>query len=193
MDPNEDALLSLLARLAYREGDVILASGRRSAFYLDAKRVTYHPDGVELVGNAVLERIRGYQPAGVGGPTMGADAIVASTVWAARLAGTPLPGFIVRKEAKRHGLQRWLEGVVPPPGSRVALVEDVVTSGDSVLRAADAVEAEGLEVAVIVALVDREEGAAGAISARGIDFRPVYTLEDVRGAATGRTPADAGG
>lgn len=175
----EQHVIRLLAERAYQEGDLVLSSGQRSGVYLDAKQVTYHPDGVEAVGGAVLDRIRSYEVDGIGGLTMGADAIVVSTVWAARGEGIELPGFVVRKEPKRHGLRKRVEGVVPPEGSRVAIVDDVVTSGGSVLEAVDAVEELGLEVAVVVPLVDREEGGREAVAERNIPFEPVCTLSAI--------------
>lgn len=176
-------LAGLLAEHAYREGEVVLASGRRSGFYLDAKKVTYHPDGVEPVGDAVLARMRPDRIGAVGGLTLGADAIVISTVLAARREGLSIPGFIVRKEPKRHGLQRWIEGVMPPAGTRVAIVEDVVTSGGSALKAAGIARDAGLDVVLVIALVDREEGAAETIRKAGLEFRPVLTITEIRDAA----------
>jgi orotate phosphoribosyltransferase len=180
MTERAQELVKLLARIAYRKGDFVLSSGRHSDFYLDAKRVTYRPDAVELVGRAVLELIKPFGVTAVGGLTMGADAIVLSTVWASRATEAPLDGFIVRKEPKRHGLQKWIEGVLPAPGSRVAIVDDVVTSGDSVLSAVRAAGEEGLSAAVVVALVDREEGGAQRFASEDIPFRPVCTLKQVR-------------
>lgn len=177
---SESRLIQLLAELAYQEGDIELASGRHSTFYLDAKLVTYHPEGIQLVGEAVLSRIQSENVAGVGGLTLGADAMVASTVATAARAGLFIPGFIVRKEQKKHGLGKVTEGIVPPPGSKVAILDDVITSGGSVLRAIRAVREQGLEVAVVVALVDREEGGAAAIENAGVTFKPICTVSDVR-------------
>lgn len=178
-------LAELLAEHAYREGAVILSSGRRSDYYLDAKQVTYHPAGVELVGEAVLSRIGSEAIDAVGGLTLGADAIVVSTVMAARRQGRSVAGFIVRKEPKGHGLERWIEGVMPRPGARVAIVEDIATSGGSALKAAGIAREQGLEVAVVVPLVDREEGAGAAIRDAGLAFRPVLTISQIRDVAGG--------
>lgn len=177
-------LAELLAQHAYREGAVVLSSGRRSEFYLDAKQVTYHPAGVELIGEAVLSRIGSAPIDAVGGLTLGADAIVVSTVMAARRQGRSITGFIVRKEPKGHGLERWIEGVMPPPAASVAIVEDVATSGASALKAAGIARDQGLDVSVIVPLVDREEGAGDAIRAAGLAFRPVLTITQIRAAAS---------
>lgn len=178
-------IIRLLARDAFEEREVLLASGKRSGVYLDAKAVTYHPDGVEAVGEAVVERLLPYDVEAVGGLTIGADAIVSAVIHAANRRGLRIPGFIVRKEHKRHGLGKQIEGVRPGEGQRVAVVDDVVTSGGSVLKAVDALEAAGVEVAVVVALIDREEGGREAIEARGIPLEPVCTLSEVRDVAKG--------
>lgn len=183
MDELTRSIAQLLAQRAYREGQVVLSSGRVSNYYLDAKQVTYDPEGFAAVGRAVLERIEPFDVVAVGGPTMGADAIVCATLNAAAQAGIRLPGFIVRKESKAHGLQKMIEGIRPPEGSRVAIVEDVVTSGGSVLRAVYAARDAGLVVPVVVALVDREEGARETITAEGPEFVPVCTVSDIRRAA----------
>ncbi len=176
-----ERLAALFARYSYREGDFTLSSGAKSTFYLDAKQVTYRPEGVALVGQAVLEAARGFDVTGVGGLTMGADAIVLSTVWASQGSGAPLTGFIVRKEAKGHGTQQWIEGV-HPKGQTVVIVDDVITSGGSALKAVERVESAGAKVAVIVGLVDRLQGGGAAIEARGIAFRAACTIDDVRAA-----------
>jgi orotate phosphoribosyltransferase len=177
--PAYPQLAALLARLAYREGDFTLASGAKSNFYLDAKQVTYHPDGVELVGNAVHAIAREFAAEAIGGPTMGADAIVAGTVCASSRTAFPIAGFIVRKEAKKHGLGKWIEGV-DPAGMRVAIVDDVITSGGSLLKAAEHIREAGAEIVVAMGLVDREQGGREAIEAAGFPFRAVCTLSEVR-------------
>lgn len=175
----QQQLAALLARLSYREGDFTLASGAKSTFYLDAKQVTYHPDGVALVGAAVHAIAREFGADAVGGPTMGADAIVLSAVYASAHSDCPLTGFIVRKEPKQHGLGKWIEGITPA-GRKVVIIDDVITSGGSLLKAAEHVREAGAEIVVAVGLVDREQGGREAIEAAGIPFRAVCTLSDVR-------------
>lgn len=176
---DHQTLIRLLASRAYREGEFTLSSGRKSSFYLDAKQVTYDPAGIRLVGAAVYSLIAPFRVQAVGGLTMGADAIVASVVFVSAERGNPIPGFIVRKEAKLHGLQKTIEGVFPP-GARCAIVEDTMTTGASALRAVEAVREAGGEVAVVVALVDRQEGGAAAIEHEGIEFRAVTTVAKIR-------------
>ena len=181
MTDTRDEIVRLLAEHAYQEGEFILASGQQADFYLDAKQVTYRSGAARLVGEAVLELIRPYDVQCVGGMTLGADAIVASTVVAAAHERTALDGFSVRKNAKDHGLGKYIEGVAPE-GRRVAVVEDVVTTGGSSLRAIDRIRAAGAEVAVVVTLVDREQGGAEGFRNAGIPFHAVATLSEIRSA-----------
>ena len=176
---NVEKLAELLAQLAYREGDFQLSSGRKSDFYLDAKQVTYHPDGVQCVGRAVLDLIETHNIEAVGGLTMGADAIVTSVVWASIERARPIPGFVVRKEPKAHGLNKGLEGIAPK-GKRVAIVDDVITTGDSVIKAVKVAQDMGAEVALVVALVDREEGGRENIEQLGVPFLSVCTVSEIR-------------
>jgi len=180
--PDREQLITLLAKNAYREGAFVLSSGAKTNFYLDAKQITYHPNGVGLVGRSVLAAIRPFGVQAVGGLTMGADAIVASSIWAGLEAGLQIPGFVVRKEAKKHGLEKWIEGI-NPKSLRVAIVDDVITSGNSVLKAVDAAREAGAKVEVVVGLIDRQEGGAREIERRGVAFRAICTIEEIRTAA----------
>lgn|SRR5690554_6730 len=183
---NADALVRLLAQRSYREGDFVLASGARSTFYLDAKQVTYFAEGARLVGEGVLQLARERNLHSVGGLTMGADAIIASTVFAAGAAGYDMTGFVVRKEAKQHGLAKWIEGVLPADQD-VVLVDDVITSGMSVLKAADKAAEAGARVKLVVGVVDREQGGGDNIRARGIEFLPLATISEIRKYVAGST------
>jgi len=191
MTETEIRLARLLAEIAYREADVTLTSGRSSGFYIDAKKLTYHPEGMELVGRAVFGRIRALDVQAIGGMVLGAVAIVTSTVLTARLAGVDIPGFVLRKDARMHGLQKMIEGIAPEPGSRVAIVEDVVTSGGSVIESVERVREAGLEVATALVLVDREEGGAQAIAATGVPFQAICTVSQIRALRDTAPPADA--
>ncbi|MSP62553.1 MAG: orotate phosphoribosyltransferase [Myxococcales bacterium] len=153
-------LLDLLRRLAWERREVTLASGRRSDFYIDCKQAVLTAEGHFLVGWLVCDLVAREAPevTAVGGLTMGADPIASATATMSFVRGRPLDAFYVRKEPKGHGTQRWIEGdrcVVP--GSRVAVVEDVVTTGGSTLKAIERARLHGLEVRRVVALVDREE------------------------------------
>jgi orotate phosphoribosyltransferase len=177
------SLVQLLASKSYREGDFVLSSGARSTFYLDAKQVTYDAEGARLVGEAVLELARARGITAVGGLTMGADAIVASTVYASGVHGYPMIGFIVRKESKQHGLQKFIEGV-NPEGHTAVIVDDVITSAGSAIKAVERAEAAGATVKLVVGVVDRQEGGAEALAARGIEFVALATLTEIRAAVT---------
>ena len=178
----QQKLAAFLAKYAYQEGDFVLSSGARSTFYLDAKQVTYDPDGASLVGAVVYRLATEFEAEAIGGLTMGADAIVTSTVIESARYGRPMPGFVVRKEPKGHGLQKWIEGV-SPAGKRVAIVDDVITSGGSVLSAVKAARQAQARIAVVIGLVDREEGGKQAIEAVGVPFRAICTLSEIRALA----------
>ena len=171
---HRSALLDLLAHRSARRGQFTLASGRQSSLYIDARRTTMSPDGLALVGPLGFAALRnaGWQVQSIGGLTLGADpvtyAISYASALAARDGGTKaLRAFTVRKEAKAHGTGKLIEGTFEP-GDRVAVIEDVITTGGSALRAAEAVRAAGGEVVGVLALVDREEGGREALAAAGL-------------------------
>lgn len=167
--PNDRAdLADLLRTASVRTGDFVLASGRRSAYYVDARRTTMSGRGQLLVGRVCLEALdeTGWMVDAVGGLTLGADPVAYAIAHAAARAERNLDAFTVRKEAKAHGAGRRVEGPVEP-GVRVAVIEDVVTSGGSALRAIDALREFGARVVGVLALVDREEGGREAIEASG--------------------------
>jgi orotate phosphoribosyltransferase len=161
-------LLDLLRQLAYEERQVVLSSGRTSTFYIDCKQATLTAEGHFLTGLLVGHVVRKVAPdvRAVGGMTMGADPIASATATLSFLAGQPLDAFYLRKEPKGHGTKRWLEGDrAVPPGTPVAIVEDVVTTGASTLLAVARAREHGLIVRHVVALCDREEGGRQAVEA----------------------------
>jgi orotate phosphoribosyltransferase len=172
--PDHDRLLTLLAERSARRGHFTLASGRQSTLYIDARLTTMSPDGLALIGPLALDALHrsGWQVGAIGGLTLGADPVSYAIAYASALAGTPLRAFTVRKEAKAHGTGRLIEGPFRE-GDRVAVIEDVITTGGSALRAAEAVRAAGGVVAGVLALVDREEGGREALEAAGL---PVFAL-----------------
>lgn len=179
-----ERLLSLLTRLAYEKRKVVLSSGRESDFYIDTKQATLSAEGHYLVGRLMLAEIRAVWPEAqaVGGMTMGADPLasaVSLTSFLAADGGAPLPAFYVRKEPKGHGTNQWVEGKKGlPPGARVAIVEDVVTTGASTLKAVERCRSEGLTVLGVIALVDREEGGRATVVAAGIPLRALFSRSD---------------
>ena len=173
-------LIELLQRDVLKRGTFTLASGRSSHYYVDGRKITLSAQGAAVIGAGVLELIAGGPEVdAVGGLTMGADPIVGATLALAPGAGlSHLRGFLVRKEAKGHGTGKLVEGPLEA-GSRVAIVDDVATTGGSSLQAVDAVEAIGCKVVVVIAVLDRLEGAAAAFAQRGLPFRALLTIRDL--------------
>jgi orotate phosphoribosyltransferase len=168
-------LIDLLRREALRLGSFTLASGRTSHYYVDGRRVTLSAAGAALIGAGVLDLLDDLPGVtAVGGLTLGADPIGGATLAVAGARGREdLRGFLVRKEAKGHGTGQWIEGVKSlRPGMPVAIVEDVVTTGGSALKAIERARGFGLDVKLIVGLVDREEGGREALEAEA----PLVTL-----------------
>lgn len=165
-----DRLVALLRDRSVRRQRVILASGRESDFYVDARQTTLHPEGAACIAELVLDLLE-EDVVGVGGPVTGADPIAGAVAALSHLRGRPVAGFMVRKEPKGHGLKLWVEGRANlPDGARVAMVEDTVTTGGSLIRAIERVEADGLEVAQVIVVVDREEGARERLAEAGYDL-----------------------
>ena len=187
-------LLELLRNLSFERRKVVLSSGRESDFYIDCKRTALTAEGHVLVGRLLLERVRRLPPPvhGVGGLTLGADPIASAVATASflelerwRAAGgggdppTTCDAFVVRKEPKGHGTGQWIEGRrTLPDGSRVAVIEDVVTSGGSALRAIERCRVERLVPVACLALVDRQEGGREAIEAEGVPLQSLFTRGD---------------
>jgi orotate phosphoribosyltransferase len=175
-------LLELLTRLSYEERDVVLASGKRSNFYIDCRQAVLTAEGHFLVGwllHALLQREAPTVEA-VGGPTMGADPLCSATSLASYLAGRPLHAFYIRKEPKGHGTGQWIEGTKSLyPGMPVAILEDVVTTGGSTLKAIEKARDAGLEVVRVCVLVDRLEGGREAVE-RQAPLTALFTREDFR-------------
>src|SRR6476620_466752 len=172
--PDHYRLLTLLAERSARRGHFTLASGRQSTLYIDARLTTRSPDGLALIGPlgiSALAAAEGHVDS-VGGLTLGADPVSYAIAYASALTGKPIRAFTVRKEAKAHGTGRLIEGPFRE-GDRVAVVEDVITTGGSALRAVEAIRAAGGSVSGVLALVDREEGGRQALEGAGL---PVVAL-----------------
>jgi orotate phosphoribosyltransferase len=174
---DKSALRALVHDKALRFGDFTLASGKKARYYLDVKQVTLDSQGAQLVGHGLLELLADDLPDAVGGMSIGADPIVAAVLTVAGFQGLPLKGFMVRKEAKGHGTQKFIEGPVQS-GQRVVIVEDVVTTGGSSLLAIERAEEFGLKVDRVLAIVDRLEGGSEAFAARGLRLESLLTLHD---------------
>jgi orotate phosphoribosyltransferase len=173
-----DALVAELREHALVIGDVTLTSGRKAQYLIDAKRAILRPLGFRALGELVAEEARALEVTAVGGITMGADPIAC----AALAGGADVKAFFVRKERKEHGLARWIEGPPLEPGERCLVVEDVVTTGGSTIKAIDRVRDEGHEVAGVLAILDRLAGGAGAIREAlgpGGRYTALTTIDDV--------------
>ena len=165
-----------------RRGDFILASGARSSYYIDARLTTMSGQGQVLIGRVALAALddAGWRPAAVGGLTLGADPVAYSIAHSATLAGRTLDAFTVRKEPKGHGTGRRIEGGFSS-GMDVVVVEDVVTSGESALKAIRAVEDEGGRVLGVLAVVDRQEGGRERLQEHGYPLVALFTAAELLG------------
>lgn len=177
-------LIELFRQHALKFGDFTLASGRKSTYYLDGRLITLHAEGLKLIAEGILDSLAEFDFAAVGGVSIGADPIVGGVLTVAAQRGRPLLGFLVRKEAKEHGTKRMVEGPVQP-GSKVVIVDDVITTGGSSLQAIDRALEIGCQVVCAVGVCDRLQGGAEAFAARGIPFRSLLTIRDFGIEATG--------
>src|SRR5438477_1526053 len=153
-------LRDIIRQKSLRVGDFTFSAGKKSSYYLDCRMTTLDPRGALLIGQLILDRVRKHniQADAIGGLTMGADPIATAVAVVSAIEGRPLPAFIVRKEPKGHGTQKSIEGWDGKAGSRVIVVDDVCTTGDSILKAADRAEEAGYKVTAAFCIVDREEG-----------------------------------
>ena len=181
-------LLERLAERAYRHGNFTLASGRSSNHYVNCKPVSLSGEGLALLGEQLLAEVEADAVA-VAGLTLGADPLVSAVALQAVLTGRPLDALIVRKEAKGHGTGAWLEGPLPPAGSTITVLEDVVTTGGSSLKAVTQLRQAGYRVNRVVAIVDRQEGGLEAMTAADLELRSLFQLEEI--AATAQAGATA--
>ena len=172
-------LAELLKQKSLRWGRFVLASGRVSDYYIDGKLTSLDPLGATLIADAILKEIEGLPVDAVGGMDMGATPIVGAIAVRSHQTGRPLPTFVARKEVKGHGTKKDIEGPLPPPPCKVAIVDDVVTTGDSILKAIDAAQARGCEVVLAISVLDRNAGASENLARRGIPYRPLLTLPDL--------------
>ena len=174
-------LISLLLERSVTRGDFVLASGRKSSYYIDARRTTMSGEGQLLIGQLGLATLdqQAWAPRAVGGLTLGADPVAYAIAHAARRAGRTIDAFTVRKEVKGHGLGRRIEGNLAP-GDPVVVVEDVITTGHSALEAVAQVRQAGGQVLGVLAVVDREEGGREAITAGGVPATALVLASELR-------------
>ncbi len=155
-----------------------LVSGRMSNYYFNCKAVTLHPEGMHLIGNIIFDMIKNSDAKGIGGLTLGADPIANAVAYTSYIKGRPFEAFVVRKSAKSHGTMQWIEGNIES-GDRVVIVDDVITTGKSTIEAIGKAKEAGLNIAGVIALVDRQEGGRDNIEALGYTVQAVVTREEV--------------
>ena len=177
-------LLDLICQVAYREGDFTLSSGQKSTYYINGKQVTLHAQGGAAVGRLLLSRIAPEVTA-VAGLTLGADPMVTATSVVAAYEGRSITPLIVRKEAKGHGTQAYIEGPTLAPGAAVVVLEDVVTTGQSALKAVSRLREAGYEVTTILALVDRQQGGAELYAQEGLNFVAIFSIDEIQARSRG--------
>lgn len=170
-------LKNFIKENAIMKGERTLASGKKSGVYIDGKQVTLNPHGLLLVGKVILNEVKTLQAHAIGGPTLGADPIAAVVSLLSGQTAHPLKAFIVRKEAKQHGMQKMIEGPPIQAGDHVIMVEDVITTGGSVLKAIHEVEALKAKVVKVICLVDRAEGAEKVLEA--YNYSPLFSLQEI--------------
>ena len=172
-------LLDLFARLAYQEGDFLLSSGDHSSYYINGKQVTLDAQGALAIGRLLLSLLPEDTQA-VAGLTLGADPIVTAVSVISAAENRPLPGLIIRKEAKGHGTKAYIEGPELPLGAKVIVLEDVVTTGRSAWLAVERLQAVGYKVEEVIALVDRQQGGVEFYHSQGLKFRAIFSLSEIQ-------------
>lgn len=172
-------LLDLFCQVAYKEGDFVLSSGQRSSYYINGKQVTLHPQGALAMGRLLLSQLPTDTTA-VAGLTLGADPIVSAVSIVSALENRPIPALIVRKESKGHGTMAYIEGPSLPAGAKVVVLEDVVTTGQSAMKAVERLREAGYSVEQVIALVDREQGGAEFYQSAKLKFDAVFSIQEIQ-------------
>ncbi|MFZ2456799.1 MAG: orotate phosphoribosyltransferase [Candidatus Altiarchaeia archaeon] len=171
-------LLELIKKEALFKGDYTLSSGKKSGYYIDLRLITMSSEGAYLIANILFDELKEENIDAIGGLTMGADPIAAAYAAISFMRGKPSSAFIIRKEEKKHGKGKLIEGPLKK-GARVVIVDDVATSGGSLIKAIEAAEKEGCTVVKVMSLVDRNEGASSELAKRGYALQPLYNLKDL--------------
>ncbi|MEA5472083.1 orotate phosphoribosyltransferase [Spirulina sp. 06S082] len=172
-------LLNLFCTLAYKEGDFVLSSGQRSSYYINAKPVILNPFGALATGRLLFAMLPKTAQA-VAGLTLGADPIVTSVSIVSAYENRPISAFIIRKEAKGHGTMAYIEGPTLELGTEVVVLEDVVTTGASAMKAVKRLRDVGYKVDQIITLVDRQQGGAQLYEEEGLKFQSVFTIKEIQ-------------
>jgi len=174
----KDELLELIKKYAYKKGEYTLSSGKKSEHYVNCKPVTLSGRGLTLSSLLMLKEI---DTSYVAGLTLGADPLVSGVALVSALDNRMVNALIVRKEAKGHGTQAWIEGLLPPEKTKVTVLEDVITTGGSAIKAVEKLRDAGYEVDTVVSIVDRQEDdeANEAMKLSGLQLKTIFSLEDI--------------
>lgn len=185
MEPNErDRLRQMLLDRSMRFGEFVLSSGATSNYYIDVRKTSLHPEGLRWIARMFWDALQADDITAVGGLTLGADPLVAGVMLHSAEKGRPLEGFLVRRTSKDHGLRGLVEGNLAGH-KRVAILDDVITSGESALIAAEAAESYKAEVVRVLAVVDRGQGASQVFQQRGYPFTPLFSIGELLPAERG--------
>ena len=173
-----DELLDLLKKDAYKKGEYTLSSGKKSEHYVNCKPVTLSGRGLTLASLMMLQQVKTSYVAGL---TLGADPLVSGVSLVSALDSRLVNGLIVRKEAKGHGTQAWIEGLLPPEGTIITVLEDVITTGGSAIKAVEKLRDAGYVVNTVVSIVDRQEDdeANSAMKLSGLELKSIFTLDEI--------------
>ena len=173
-----DELLELLKKDAYKKGEYTLSSGKKSEHYVNCKPVTLSGRGLTLASLLMLQEVKTSYVAGL---TLGADPLVSGVSLVSALDSRLVNGLIVRKEAKGHGTQAWIEGLLPPEGTIITVLEDVITTGGSAIKAVEKLRDAGYVVNTVVSIVDRQEDdeANAAMKLSGLELKSLFTLDEI--------------
>lgn len=169
----------LILQKAYVREKVILSSGKESDYYIDARLLTLSAEGAYLCGRMILDLVKGSDVQAVGGPTLGADPMVGAVGSLSYQEGYPLDTFIIRKEPKKHGKQKQVEGPLLSPGMKVAVIDDVATTGKAFLESLDVLEPMGVKVEKLICIVNRREGADEALAKRGYKLTAMFDISEI--------------
>ena len=179
-----DRLRQMLLNRSMRFGEFVLSSGATSNYYIDVRKTSLHPEGLRLISQLFFELLTADNITAVGGLTLGADPLVAGVMWYSQEMKKPLEGFLVRRTTKDHGLRGQVEGNLAGH-KRVAILDDVITSGESSLIAAEAAESYKAEVVRVLTVVDREQGATQIFQQRGYPFSTLFSIGELLPAERG--------
>lgn len=172
-------LAQFLNEHAIMRGTFTLASGRTSSYYCDTKQASFSGEGALLIADAIAKEVEGLAFDAIGGMDMGATPIVAAVALRLHQLGRDVPSFVVRKDVKGHGTKKEIEGILPSEPSRLVIVDDVVTSGGSIIKSIEAARARGHEVVLAISVLDRDTGGRQNLEAIGVKYQPLVTIAEL--------------